>query len=193
MKQHIYLTFLVLALYFLSGCGLQSQLNELKVQESRNARDIEDLQNRVAALEVTTNNNIKLLNDNAILLATMQNFYNSLSSKEGSDAASLQAQITSLTSTVSGLQTTVTAQVSNIVTLQTNENITAFHDFCGTKAGVYNEIGMVTSSGKIVAYFENGSSRFLSVLKDGSYITSDGTACYFTVSGNGTVISNEHY
>lgn len=187
---------IIIALFsivILSGCGLQNQINQLKDQQTRTNGSISDLEKRVKVLEDTANSNIRMINENASLLSTLQLFYNYLSSQEGADAASLQAQITSLNNTIANLQTVVTTQVLSIATLQLNENITSFRDFCGTKAGSYNEVGMVTSSGKIVVYFENGGNRFLSVLKDGNYKTSDGTNCYFSVTNGGTLITNEHY
>lgn len=43
------------------------------------------------------------------------------------------------------------------------------------------EILLRLSTGEIVAYFESGNRRYLSILENGSYRTTDGTNCYFKV------------
>jgi len=192
MKQYIYLVVLVLALG-LTGCGIQDQVNELKKQQTNQNEQIEDLNRRVLLIENLVSLTISMINTDSIKLQGLESQLNQLSDKESNDYLLLQNQIASTLSNISTIQTIVTTQTTTLVTLQTNENITVFHDFCGNKPGFYNEVGMITSSGKIVVYFETGGSRFLSILQDGSYMTSDGTACYFTVTNGGTVITNEHY
>lgn len=192
MKQYFYLVVLVLALG-LTGCGIQEQVDELKKQQNSQNEQIEELQKRVSVIENTLNSNINVMFATNEKLLSLQGQLDSLSSKESADYINLQNQISGMISSMSTIQTVVNTQTTTLVTLQTNENITAFHDFCGNKPGFYNEVGMITSSGKIVVYFETGGSRFLSILRDGSYMTSDGTACYFTVTNGGTVITNEHY
>jgi len=156
----------------LCGCGLQNQIDNLKTRTDKNEQSINEIQERIKALAISIDNNINLIS--------------ALSQLETNDVASILSQISSI-------QTSVVVQTTTLVTLQTNENITAFHDFCGNKPGVYNEVGMITTTGKIVVYFEAGSNRYLSILSDGDYITSDGTACYFSVTDGGTKIVNEHY
>jgi len=162
----------ILVCLLLCGCGLQNQIDDLKTRSNKNEQSIDEINKRVASLTNSINNNINLIEF--------------LSNQETNDVASILSQISSI-------QTSVVVQTTTLATLQTNENITAFHDFCGNKPGVYNEVGMITSTGKIVVYFEAGSNRYLSILSDGDYITSDGTACYFSVTEGGTKIVNEHY
>lgn len=59
-------------------------------------------------------------------------------------------------------------------------------DPCGDGAG-FDEILLVLSSGEIVAYFESGGNRFLTVLVNGNYRTTDAQACNFTIL-NGQVL-----
>lgn len=192
MKKYTYLVILVLALE-LTGCGIQNQVDELKKQQTFQNDKIEELEKRIIAVENTLNSNINTMFNTSEKITSLQYQLDSLSSKESADYINLQSQIASALSNISTIQTIVNTQTTTLVTLQTNENITAFHDFCGNKPGFYNEVGMITSSGKIVVYFESSGNRFLSILRDGSYMTSDGTACYFTVTNGGTVITNEHY
>jgi hypothetical protein len=152
----------------LCGCGLQTQIDNLKTRTDSNERAIEELNARIKSISAAIEINIKAIE----LLST---------------------QGTATLDEISTIQTSIIVQTTTLVTLQTNENITAFYDFCGNIPGMYNEVGMITSTGKIVVYFESGSNRYLSILSDGNYMTSDGTACYFSVVDNGTKIINEHY
>lgn len=184
---------LIIISSLLVGCGLQSQINELKDRSGKTEAEIIEINKRIATLSSEVSNNIKLLDTLSANVLVLTNTLHLVWDKESTDYANLLQQINNTSSTITTLQTTVTIQTSNIVTLQTNENITAFHDFCGTTPNVFNEVGMITSSGKIVVYFESGGSRYLSILSDGNYGTTDGTNCFFTVSNNGTVITNEHF
>jgi len=57
---------------------------------------------------------------------------------------------------------------------------------CGDDVGQFDEVLMKLSSGQIVAFFEQGTKRFLSILEDGVYQTTDQQGCVFTVA-NGEV------
>jgi hypothetical protein len=72
----------------------------------------------------------------------------------------------------------------------TNNTVVEFKDPCGNGVG-YDEVLMKTQNGKFVAYFEDGGRRFLSVLENGTYRTTDQSRCNFTV--NNGVITNEYY
>lgn len=55
---------------------------------------------------------------------------------------------------------------------------------CGPNAS--EEVLLKTPEG-LIAYFEKGNSRYLSILRNGTYRTTDGFACTFTVT-NGEVV-----
>lgn len=69
------------------------------------------------------------------------------------------------------------------------------HDPCGDKPGVYDEVFLQLANGQYLASFSDNTSglntRF-AVLVPGNFVTSDGSACYFTVDNLGA-ITNEHY
>ncbi len=52
------------------------------------------------------------------------------------------------------------------------------------------EVLLQFDNGTVLAYFENGNNRYLSEISTGSYITTDGTGCRFSVSASGEVTSN---
>lgn len=63
-------------------------------------------------------------------------------------------------------------------------------DPCGDAAGIYDEVILKMASGRLLASFSdnaNGNNTRLSELVPGSYITTDGSNCYFTVASNGSV------
>jgi hypothetical protein len=66
-------------------------------------------------------------------------------------------------------------------------SITKIIDPCGDSAG-FDEVILKTGAGKLIAYFENGASRYLSVIPTGSYRTTDGTNCLFEVTSGGLVL-----
>lgn len=57
--------------------------------------------------------------------------------------------------------------------------ITEVVNLCGNNAEILIRIEDV-----IISYFEQGRSRFLSILEPGNYITSDGQSCNFTVTSD---------
>ncbi len=59
-------------------------------------------------------------------------------------------------------------------------------DPCGKQAS-FDEVLFRMSDGQLFAYFENGGSRYLTLIGAGSYVTTDGTACYFSVGADGSV------
>jgi hypothetical protein len=66
------------------------------------------------------------------------------------------------------------------------KTITEIIDPCGNSAG-FDEVLLKTGDGKVLAYFESGSNRFLGLLSAGNYRTTDGTKCNFAVSSSGMV------
>jgi len=90
------------------------------------------------------------------------------------DLSVVQAQIVNLFSQISALQTA------------SQHSIVALIDPCGDGAG-FDEILLKLQNGTLIAYFESGSNRHLSVLPAGSYRTTDAQNCNFTVSSSGVV------
>lgn len=60
------------------------------------------------------------------------------------------------------------------------EKTTEVIDLCQ----VGGEILIRTNDDRLISFFESGSKRYLSVLQDGAYITTDGENCHFTISNN---------
>lgn len=67
-----------------------------------------------------------------------------------------------------------------------NDAVAELIDPCGDGPG-YDEVLIRYDSGELVAYFESGGKRFLSVIGEGSYVTTDQQACNFSVDAEGNV------
>ena len=68
-------------------------------------------------------------------------------------------------------------------------------DPCGDKPGKFDEVFLRLANGMLVASFsdnQNGLNTRFSVLTPGSYQTTDGTGCFFSVDAN-LNLYNEHY
>lgn len=65
-------------------------------------------------------------------------------------------------------------------------NIVGVIDPCGDGPG-FDEILLQMQNGQLVAYFETGGNRFLSLLSNGNYRTTDQQSCNFSVL-NGAVL-----
>lgn len=137
--------------------------------------------------------------------------YAELNVQVGLTQSQLEAFITSSITNMTNLETllnTTVAQYSQVeaqlavqqiqinqalailATLQAQEQVVAYIDPCGDNSG-YDEILLRTTSGNLIAYFEAGGDRFLSLLPPGNYRTTDQSKCYFTVDVNFNVV-NQH-
>ena len=62
----------------------------------------------------------------------------------------------------------------------TQYSIVGIYDPCGDQIG-HDEILLELNTGDLIGYFEQGNKRFLTKLDQGTYMTTDGSSCYFTV------------
>lgn len=98
-----------------------------------------------------------------------------------------ESNINIINNIISGIENNITLNEIRIAELESNENITDIIDPCGDKVNAFDEVILKTSSGKLIAFFESGSKRFLSILTDGNYQTTDAQKCNFSVS-NGEIL-----
>lgn len=185
---------LVIAMTGLTGCGVAEHLNDcggdLKElcynafggrqnqsqsdAQSQAERDIVDLRNRVQALESQLN----------VTITQITVLSNSVTNNNTATLNMIQA-----------LQAQASTTLVQLAVLQGYKSIVSIKDPCGAQNNSWNEVFLKLSDGSYVASFSdnaNGLNTRFTLLKDGSYVTTDGTNCHFTVTGNGTVITNEH-
>lgn len=150
---------------------------------------------RLDSLEKSTNAIIENINYITLDIENLEDVDNA----NATIIANLQATVTSNVTQILSLSNTVTTLSGNLTTIQNtvtaldselSKTVVSFKDPCGDGTG-YDEILMKTRDGKFIAYFEAGGDRFLSILGNGSYRTTDQSKCYFTV--NNGVVTNEHY
>lgn len=157
----------------LSSCGLQSQINDIR---NRSENRYQEQDRRLDALEA----------DMAAARSQLTTLNDTLSNEE-LESSGLQSLVTIL-------QGQVSTALVQIAVLQGYNNIIEIKDPCGAQ-GAYNEVLLKLSNGKYLASFSenaNGKNTRFVVLTDGTFRTTDGSGCYFTISDGGTVISGEH-
>lgn len=151
-------------------CGTQEGVlcdpNKDAEQDAR----LSELERRLNELQISFNSNVATINALSSLVSVL-------------DAADYQDQIDAINAQISALQGQTVVIQTQVTTLSVQENIVEFIDPCGDGPG-FDEVILKTSSGKFVAYFENGGDRFLTVITNGSYRTTDAQRCNFTVSGS---------
>lgn len=59
-------------------------------------------------------------------------------------------------------------------------------DPCGQEAD-FDEVLLKLYNGQYLVHFSHGGKQFLSTIGTGSYVTTDGTNCHFTINQDGTV------
>lgn len=147
--------------------GLQIQIDSLGAGLTSNAFLISNLQSQMSTQGAALSSQIASLQ--AGLNATNGNVL-----VMQSQANSTQAQMTVVSTQISNLSTQISA-------LNAQDSVIDYLD-CGGNGPGYDEVVLRTKSGKLVAYFESGSQRFLSILTPGNYQTTDASSCPFTVS-----------
>jgi len=150
----------VLLVLILSGCA----------KNIADQGDMEDIKRRVWILEQALANTV----------VSLQNII----TQANTDRANGLADSARQDSNIAALQSNANAQQVQLTVIQMGDTIIKMVDPCGTTPGFYNEVLLRTTGGKLVAYFESGTNRYLSILSPGNYATTDGTGCNFTVDND---------
>lgn len=86
--------------------------------------------------------------------------------------------------------TRIAGMLMDVVALQErDDDVLEYVLPCGDRANAFDEVIVRTASGKLLAYFESGGNRFLTLLKPGNYQTTDGGNCKFTVNGLNQIVN----
>lgn len=67
---------------------------------------------------------------------------------------------------------------------------------CGDAPGVYDEVFLKLANGMVIASFSdsaNGKNTRFSVLVPGTYVTTDGDSCVFSVDASGNIYNENHH
>lgn len=68
--------------------------------------------------------------------------------------------------------------------------VTELIDPCGDAPGKFDEVLLRLANNTLIAHYADGAKQFLSVIGPGTYMTTDGTSCVFTVSPTNVVSWN---
>lgn len=170
---------LVLLVFFMGGCGYISK------DIHDNQTKIAQLEQQVAEAQAQLDRQNYALSQHDAQIAALRASRDSILAL----IASLQTSNALTDSEIADLQVTVQNLTVQIAVLEGYSNIATIIDPCGDAAGKVDEIILQLSNGQLLASFSdnsNGKNTRFSLLGDGSYATTDGSSCNFTVV-NGVV------
>lgn len=187
---------------------LQNQINEIKRRVDNLENQNLTILNQISQNEVEIQNNVSMISTLQSQVSLINSILPTLADQSAitalqaslltanSSITSLTARVTSLESQIgsptTGLQAIVNNNTVQIAQLMNNHNVTKLVDPCGNGPG-YDEVFFRTSSGKLIASFSDNASglntRF-SELVPGTYNTTDGTSCNFTVNNDLSITSS---
>ncbi len=101
---------------------------------------------------------------------------------QSDEVEQLQDQIDDLKQNQDLIETQIAELNAAIMEIRTQNRVVDYIDPCGDNVGQFDEILLVMSDGSIVAYFETGGNRFLSILpENGRFTTTDSQRCSFSM------------
>jgi cell division protein FtsB len=184
--------------------NIQNLADKLSEENLHIKNEIESIENEIETLKNNTLNNTAMiatinsvlpsLNDTAAISA-LQSQVTLIQASNVSLESRIEDLENDIGTPVTGLQSLVVQNNIQITQLINNHNITKIVDPCGDGPG-FDEVLLKTSSGKVLASFSQSSSALstrFSVLPPGTYTTTDGTSCTFTVSSTGSVTPSVEY
>lgn len=183
-------TLMLIALISLTSCGKYALEKDL---DNANART-DELETRLAYLEARASTNVESIDNLNTSLEVVNSDLSALSEQlEQSDAAQAEAlteaiseaqsHSNSLLAMIESLQEQTTELLAKQAVFELEDRIVSIIDPCPSVSSTdYKESLFQFSSGKVVAFFEDGGKRFLTVLKTGTtYKTTDRRNCVFTL------------
>lgn len=134
---------------------------------------MDEIESRVGTLEQTIQGDI-------LDLETLSYIVTLLEDTVDENNADQLAAVAALTSQAEEQQLAIDDLILELAVLQGHTQIDQIIDPCGDGSG-YDEVVLKLTDGSFLAYFEQGSKRFLSIIPNGSYQTTDQQACSFTI------------
>lgn len=179
---------------FLVACGpaIKDLHNLQSSQEQQNGRldaleqQVEFLQAQVSTFKSIASGIQTAISADMAAIAALQ----ADNSAQQAQIDALQAAVTSNTAAIESIQEAVTDNLVAITQLQGYANITEIVDPCGDSAGKVDEVLLRLANGQLLASYSdaaNGLNTRFAMLQSGTYSTTDGTSCVFTVQANGQV------
>jgi hypothetical protein len=142
----------------------------------KNESNILNLTNRIKVLEISSSNFQSFVTNTTVDISEIENLLSNLEN-EILSIPDHTAKFEELESLIGQISNRVTILEDSEVAGTETDQIVSFYDLCGNS----KEILLVFESGKILGYFEHGSKRYLSLLEDGNYESTDGEKCKFKI------------
>lgn len=166
----------LLALSLLVSCGKYATKDELNDLDNR----VNEVENRILELDNKIMNNGRIIER---MYTNLQTQINQTFAELEADDEKFNAEKNNVLAMIETLQAQTTELVAKQAALELEDRVIGVFDPCpSVSSNGFKESFFQMSSGKIVAYFEDGGKRFLTVLKTGTaYRTTDSRACTFTI------------
>lgn len=180
----------LVVLLTLVSCGKQTvnKYIENPYDNSANEVKFKELDQRLSKLELSILNTIETMEENHETILRLQSQLSDEVNSLESDLSDVEKEVQTLGLYQESLQTIVTSLQDKQAELQLNTSVIDLIDPCPTvNSSSYKEMLFRLSNRKLVAYFEDGGKRFLTVLTAGNYETTDKRACKFTVDNNNNI------
>lgn len=184
---------------FRDNCRLEGQtcdtlfgVNQVEVDETQDARlaqhdkEILSISTQINGLVADLKKVETDMTQNAVVLVMLQNLINL---NQGDinliqvTLDSMQLDQDALEEKIAYQQTLITSMQSDLTLLEQQDSIVEAILPCGDRPNKFDETLLRMKSGKLIAYFESGGNRFLTILTPGIYRTTDSAPyCYFNVN-----------
>lgn len=174
----------------LLGKDVSEQVDQLQA-------DVRLIKLELDSLSTQLNYMIADINADTAQLLTLQNAVLVLQSTVTANDSATTAAINGINSEISQIvsrinyqDTRIADMLTDIVELQQQDTVTEYIYPCSNRPNYFDEVLVRTNSGKLLAYFENGANRYLSLLKPGNYQTTDSAPrCNFTVNASLQIVN----
>lgn len=175
MNKFVIVGLLLIVAYLATGCGVVQNLREnchgdllCEYFLGRDRTETDKQQDAARAAE----------------MHNMQVSLNSLISS----AELLEAKYGNFNDAITAIEGQISIQQMQLASLSTGLRVIDIVDPCGNGPG-FDEVLVRMSNGDLIAYFEDGGNRFLTILeRDKYYRTTDTQHCNFRVTESGSVL-----
>lgn len=171
-------------LLFLVSCGKNTSKTvyiENPYDNSANDERFTDIENRISSLEDLVETNILAIEYTNLKIEAVESLQADLNQSQSDELIRLNGNLERLQGATDNF-------IAQLAQLKAQDNVVVMIDPCpSVKSKDYKEMLFKLESGALVAYFEDGGKRFLTVLTPGNYRTTDSRQCNFTVDNNNVI------
>jgi hypothetical protein len=157
----------------------QKQIDSLTTMITELVKDVRNIENQAAQQQQM----LEMLDVMALQQGANITAINQMLINVNQDLADIQDKIAYEQARINGLAV-------DVANLNAQDTVVESVYPCGDRPNRFDEAFLKTKSGKLIAYFEDGGSRFLTVLTPGNYRTTDSAPyCYFSVNSQQQIVN----